>query len=783
MLKNYIKTALRGFSRHKSSFFINLTGLSIGLTCSFLIVLWVLDELKMDQYHESIDHIYQVMEHQTYSDEVSTTFSTPGILARNLKQDFPEFEYASTYTWNSNYLFSRDNFSSRDNGLYVENDFLKILDIDLVYGNVDELLTNPNTIVLSEDMAKKYFRDTNPVGQGITIDNDEELTVTGVFRNMPSYSSFQFDCLLRYDDWLEDSPWASEWGNNGPRTIAKLVPGVSVENLNGKIEGYVKTKDEDDSNVDLFVYPFANRYLYSQFENKQVVGGRIEYVRLFSIVAIFILLIACINFMNLSTAKAAKRAKEVGIRKSIGAGQGSLIGQFLGESIIISFVALFISLISVELFLPIFNDLTDKAIFVDYGDTFLMGLFFGTVILTGLVSGSYPAFYLSSLEVVKTLKGTLKSSRKEAFARQGLVVFQFSLSIVLIISTIIIYRQIQFTQSKNLGYNKDNLISFNTEDQVGEQWEVVKGEIQKIPGVIAVSRSTHSMLWQNSNTSGLDWEGKHPDTRILFENIGMDYGLIQTMGMEMVDGRTYSPEFGTDSSKIIFNETAIKVMGLENPVGKTIQLWDEEREIVGVVKDFHFQSFRTEVKPVFFRLVDWNWKAFVRISSENVQGTLAEMEGIYKQFNTNYPFNYSFMDEDYASLYEAEVRVGALARYFSFIAIFISCLGLFGLSAFTAERRAKEVGVRKVLGASVSTLVALLSRDFTMLVLIAIAVSVPISWYIMQQWMSEFAYSSGLEWWVFLIAGLAALVIAWLTVSWQSIKAAIANPVDVLNNE
>ncbi len=782
MFKNYFTTAFRGFRRHKSSFFINLTGLSIGLTCSFLIVLWVLDELKMDQYHTDIEQIYQVMEHQSYSGEVMTTLSTPGILARNLKKDFPEFEFTSTYTWNNDYLFSKDNQTFREDGLYVENDFFHILDIELIYGNRDELLTNPNTIVLSETMAKKYFGDRNPVGEGITFNNHEELTITGVYRDMPSYSSFQFDCLLRYDDWLEESTWAAEWGNNGPRTIAKLTPGVNPDDLSDKIADYIKSQGVEDSHIELFVYPFADRYLYGSFENKVVVGGRIEYVRLFSIVAIFILLIACINFMNLSTAKAAKRAKEVGIRKSIGASQGSLIGQFLGESMIISFFALFVSIISVELFLPIFNDLTDKAISVNYGDPFLLGLFLGTVILTGLVSGSYPAFYLSSLEAVKTLKGSLKSSWKEAFARKGLVVFQFSLSIILIVSTLIIYRQIQFTQNKNLGYNKENLIYFASEGPVGEQWETVKDQIEKIPGVISVSRSSHSFLGQNNNTMGLEWEGKDPDTRILFENIGMDYGLIETMGIEIIDGRTLSPEFGNDSTKIIFNETAIAVMGLENPVGKTITLWEDDMEIVGVAKDFHFQSFRTEVNPAFFRLVDWSWRSYVRIESENISSTLSQIEAVYKQFNTDYPFDYRFMDEQYANLYQAEMRVGALARYFAFIAIFISCLGLFGLSAFTAEQRSKEIGVRKVLGASVRSLVMLLSTDFTKLVLISIAISIPISWYLMQQWMADFAYSSGLEWWVFILAGLTALIIAWVTVSWQSIKAALINPVKSLKS-
>ncbi len=782
MFKNYFITAFRGFRRHKSSFFINLIGLSIGLTCSFLIVLWVIDELNMDQYYTDSERIYQVMEHQSYSGEVMTTTSTPGILARSLKEDFAEFEYASNFTWNNDYLFTKNDLTYREDGLYVENDFIKILDLDLMYGNQDELLISPNTIVLSEYMAQKYFGNRNPVGEGITINNDQELTVTGVFRNMPSYSSFQFDCLLNYDDWLEDSPWASNWGNNGPSTIAKLNVGVNPSELSAKIDDYILTQGEEDSNVELFVYPFPDRYLYGSFENKVVVGGRIEYVRLFSIVAIFILLIACINFMNLSTAKASKRAKEVGIRKSIGASQGSLIGQFIGESLIISFFALFISIISVELFLPIFNNLTDKTITVDYSNPLLIGLFLGTVVLTGLVSGSYPAFYLSSLEAVKTLKGSLKSSWKEVFARKGLVVFQFSLSIILIISTIIIYRQIQFTQTQNLGYTKENLITFDTEDEVGEQWETVRDQIEKIPGVISVSRSTHPFLWQNNNTSGLEWEGKAPETRILFENIGMDYGLIETMGIEIIDGRSFSPEFGNDSTKIIFNETAIAVMGLEDPVGKTITLWEDDMEIVGVVKDFHFQSFRTEVNPAFFRLVDWTWRAFVRVESENISTTLGQIEDVYKQFNTSYPFDYRFMDEQYANLYQAEMRVGALSRYFAFIAIFISCLGLFGLSAFTAEQRSKEIGVRKVLGASVRSLVVLLSTDFTKLVLISIAISIPVSWYLMHQWMADFAYSSGIDWWVFILSGFAALLIAWLTVSWQSIKAAIVNPVHSLKS-
>ncbi|MEO1022130.1 MAG: ABC transporter permease [Bacteroidota bacterium] len=782
MLKNYIKTAFRSFTRYKSSFFINVLGLSIGLTCSFLIVLWVQDELKVNRYHANVEQIYQIMEHQVYTNEVLTRSNTPGILGRNLKVDFPEFEYASNYTWGFQHVFTKDNETHRETGVFVENDFYKILDIDLIYGKRDELLTSPNTVVLSETMAKKYFGDRNPVGEGITLNNDTELTVTGVQRDMPAYSTFQFEYALRYDDWLSETPWANEWGNNGPRTISTLKAGTAIPELNEKLRDYVKTKT-DDTIVELFVYPFADLYLKGDFENRVQSGGRIEYVRLFIIIAIFILLIACINFMNLSTAKASKRSKEVGIRKSIGASKESLIGQFIGESMIITIFALFISIALVEFFLPMFNTLTDKSISIDYGNPILVSVFLGMVLLTGFVSGSYPAFFLSSMQAIQTLKGSMKSSWKEAFARKGLVVFQVSLSIILIVSSVAIYNQIQFIQNGNLGYKKDNLIYFDTEDEVGEQWETVKGQLEKIPGVVSVARSNHPFLGQNSSTTGLDWPGKQSDARIEFEFFGVEYGLIETVGMELVEGRAFSTEFGSDSTKIILNETAVKVMGLENPIGETITLWDEDYEIIGITEDVHFQSFRTQVGPSFFRLIDWNWRAFARIESNDISNTLAQIEDVYKQFNREYPFEYRFMNQDYANMYRAEMRVGALSRYFAIIAIFISCLGLFGLSAFTAEQRAKEIGVRKILGASMRSLVVLLSTDYTKLVLIAIAISTPISWYLMNLWMADFAYKAGVNWWIFLISGCAALCITWLTVSFQSLKAAIVNPVNSLKTE
>lgn len=783
MLKNYIKTAFRSFKRHKSSFLINVIGLSIGMACSILILLWVLDELNYDRFHADSDHIYQVMEHQTYSGDMFTTTSTPGILAPALKEEVPEFQYAATYTWNMEFLFTKEEKSFKENGLFARPDFFQILTITLIHGNQNELLEQPKSVVISEKLTKKYFGDENPVGESITIDEYGVHTVTGVFKALPANSSFEFDFVMNFEDWLERSEWATRWGNNGPRTIAKLYAGTDVDALNKKIINFIKKRNEG-SLVDLFVYPFADRYLYGQFENGKVTGGRIEYVRLFSVVAIFILLIACINFMNLSTAKATKRAREVGIRKSIGASKSSLIGQFIGESMIITFFSLILSVFLVELTLPVFNNLTDKFIDINYFEPSLLFIFLGTALVTGLTSGSYPAFYLSSFEAVKTLKGILKSSWGEVFARKGLVVFQFTLSVMLIISTIVVYKQIQYTQTKNLGYQKENLVYFTVEGELENNWETFRQQMLDIPGVTHAARAGTTFMGRNSNTSGVDWPKKDPDAHVLFENVSVDYGLVETMGFELVGGRTHSREFGADTARILINQTAAEIMGMQSPVGEFITLWDEETEIIGLIKDFHFQNLRYEVEPLFIRLAPENtWRAYVRIQSDNINNTVAQMEQVYKSFNPSYPFDFEFMDEQYAALYRSEQRIGGLAKYFSIFAIIISCLGLFGLSSFTAEQRAKEIGVRKVLGATVQHLVLLLTKDFTRLVIISIIIAIPVSWWIMDKWLSDFAYQSALEWWIFGASGILAVIIAWLTVSWQSVKAALVNPVQSLKSE
>jgi ABC-type antimicrobial peptide transport system permease subunit len=564
-----------------------------------------------------------------------------------------------------------------------------------------------------------------------------------------------------------------------------LHEGTDVEALNEKIGDFV-TSHGDQKNVTLFLKKYSTQYLYGRFENGVQSGGRIEYVRLFSIIAIFILFIACINFMNLSTARASRRAKEVGIKKAVGARRGSLFGQYISESLLITLLSLGTALLIVWIFLPQFNQITDKQMQLEFSDPKLLTWFLGITIFTGVLAGSYPALYLSGFKPVVILKGEMRGSIGELIARKGLVVFQFTLSVILIVAVLVVYRQIEFVQNKNLGYEKDNVIYFETNGRVDENVNTFLTEIKNIPGVVNASSIGHDMIGRQNNTSGLQWDGKDPESKILFENVRVNYDLLETLGIEMVDGRTFSRDFSTDSSKIIFNEAAIKVMGYEEePIGKTITLWENyDFEIVGVAKDFHFQSLHTQVNPLFFRLVpDQTWNVMVKISGGQEKETLERIKRFYEDYNPGFTFDYQFLDDEYQRQYAAEQRVATLSRYFAGLAIVISCLGLFGLAAFTAERRIKEIGIRKALGSSVSNIFYLLTSDFTKLVVLSILIALPVSYMLVYSWLERFAFRIQLGAWFFIGAGLIALVIAWITVGSQAIKAARVNPAECLKDE
>lgn len=782
MLQHHLRLAIRNFKKFKSTFLINLFGLSTGLACAMLIHLWVMDELAMNKFHEKDARLFQVMEHQDYAADIMTTTSTPGLLAEALADEIPEIEYAATTTWTNEFTLSVDDDNFNATGYYVGKDYFNIFSFELIHGNPDYVLQDKNSIVISESLARSIFNATEDVvGKSIVFEHDKNYLISGVYKDIADNSSIQHEFVLNFEEYKEDNPWVTNWGSNGPSTYVILHDGSNWNDVSDKISQFVKGKNEE-SNVTLFLQSYSERYLHGKYENGQQAGGRIEYVNLFSIIALFILLIASINFMNLSTARASRRAKEVGINKALGAEKGSLITQYLGESLMMTFVSLILAVLLVGLSLSTFNEITGKEIALSW-DLNMALWFTGIALFTGLISGSYPAFYLSGFSPALVLKGEMRSSAGELWIRRGLVVFQFTLSVILIVAVVVVYSQIQFVQSKNLGYDNNNIIYFSQNGKVAENTETFLQEVRNIPGVVNASGIGHTLLGINNNTSGLDWEGKNPEDEVLFENVRVEYDLLETIGVELKEGRFFSRDFVSDSSKIIFNEAAIDILGYEDPIGKTITLWDEyEMEIVGVVKDFHFQSLHDEVAPLFFRLAN-TWNIMIKIESGKEKATLEALGTMYNDFNPGFTFDYEFMDQEYASLYESEQRVATLSQYFAGFAILISCLGLFGLAAFVAERRSKEIGIRKALGASVSNITYLLTSDFTRLVIVSIIIALPISYVFVSQWLERFAFRIELSSWFFISAGVAALLIAWLTVSSQAIRAARVNPVDCLKDE
>jgi putative ABC transport system permease protein len=780
MIKQNILITFRGIKRNKSSFFLNLIGLSTGLACVLLIYFWVNDEFSFDKFHKTDSQLFQVMTRSQADNGVDIYKVTSCILAENLIAELPEIEYAvpvGTPEKKQNIL-SFGNNMIKATALYSGKDFFSIFSYNLIQGNEKQVLSDENNIVISEEIARKLFNTTeNIVGKNIEFDHKANYVVSGVFHRVPLNSSTQFDCVLplRVDG-------INTWGHNYFYTYLILKRGINIDNFNKKASDIFQKKTNDKSSS-LFIRPYSEQYLYGKYENGVQSGGRIEYIKLFSIIALFILLIACINFMNLSTAKSSGRAKEIGIKKAIGSTRKSLIFQFLGESMFMTSISLLVAIVLVMLFIPQFNEITGKHINISFDRNiilFILGIF----VFTGIISGSYPALFLSSFNALTKLKGKLTNSIGELWVRKGLVVFQFTLSIILIISVLVVYKQIEFTQTENLGYNKDNVIYFAKEGRIADNLEDFLSEIKNVPGIVNASSISWNLIDNQGSTDGVNWKGKSPNDKINFYLAYVNYDLIETLGINMKEGRTFSKNFGSDRSKIIFNETAIKTMGLKNPIGEVINLWGDERQIIGVTKDFHFQSLHEEVKPSFFLLyANNNSQILVKIKVGTEKETISKLREFYQKYNPGFPFDFKFLDQDYQALYIGEKRVAILSRYFAGLAILISCLGLFGLAAFTAERRIKEIGVRKVNGAKVTDLVAMLNRDFIKEVTIAYVISCPIAWYAMNKWLQNFAYKTELSWWVFATAGLIAMAIALLTVSAQSFKTATRNPVEALRYE
>ena len=786
MLKNFLKVAIRNLWKHKGYSFLNIFGLAMGMACSLLILLWIRDEKSMDNFHANGDRLYSVFERQYYDGKIFAGYFTPGVLPDEMKKVLPEVEMACGTNWGENMTFQAGDKILKENGGEAGADFFRMFSYPLLAGTTETALATPASMAISRKMAVAFFGSPQAaIGKTIRNENRRDMTVMAVFEDMPGNASPKFDFLLNWYAYLDDNGWAKQWGNNGPQTLLLLRKDADVAAFGRKINLFLDKYNKEQSKtfyVRLGIQRFGDIYLHSNFVNGQLEGGRIEYVRLFSIVAIFILCIACINFMNLTTARSVKRAKEIGIRKVVGAVRPALIRQFMGEAVLLAFFSVLLALGMVLAALPAFNHLTGKEISLSYGSSSFWLSLVALTLVTGMVSGSYPALFLSSFQPIRVLKGTLRFSPTTAWFRKGLVVFQFVLSIVLIIGTIVVSGQLNYIQSINLGYDRENLVYIPLDGDLAGKYKLFKESALQLPGVGEVSRLSQPPTNIENGTSGVDWDGKDRNNTVMFTQTAAGYDLIKTMNLTMLAGREYSPAFGTDSVGYLLNEEAARRIGYKDPIGKRLTFWDKKGTIIGVVRNFHFTSLHDPIQPLIIRFgeADSYGSALIRTKAGKMQEALKGLESLCRNLNPKFPFTYTFADEEYRKLYKSETVVHGLANCFAGLAIFISCLGLLGLAMFTAEQRTKEFGIRKVLGAKVSTLFNLLSRDFLVLVLVAFLVATPLAGWAMHVWLQNYAYHIGLEWWVFVLAGAMALLIALLTVSFQAIRVAIANPVKSL---
>lgn len=797
MLRSYLKIAWRNLKKDRQFSFLNLLGLSVGLACALLIGLWIADEYGMEKYNPNDSRLYQVMTNNQTSNGLQTGMYTPGVLAKALRAEFPEVEDASVVlpaSWFNDPNTPSGVVSYGDKKLkatpqLVDSSYFHLFTCPILEGDRRRLFADKQGVFLSAALAQTLFGTTHDlVGKVIHFDQYDfsgDYEIRGIFEPNPPNATERPDLLFNFDLAQERRPGLRSWTNADPHTFVLLRPNANLAALNAKLSHYILAKQGGKGwDPQLFLSRFSDRYLYDHYENGAQSGGRIVYVRMFSIIAVFILIIACINFMNLSTARAAHRAKEVGIKKVVGAGRTVLILQYLGESVLLSSFAMLIALGVAQLLLPVFNGITGKQLTLQFSPALILALA-GITLATGVFAGSYPAFYLSAFRPVMVLKGTIRTSLAELWARKGLVVFQFTLSILFIAGVLIVYRQVSYIQSRDLGYNRDHVIDFNIPIKLDSTYLVhaasFVNELNTLPGVVNAGSHAHNLTGDHGSISGVQWPGKDPRVDIEFANIEVGFDFLETVGIRLKAGHYFSPN--NLDHQIIMNETAIKAMGLKDPIGKVVRFWDEKREIVGVAADFNFESLYQPVKPAFFRCYPVTNNVVVRVRTGSEQQAIAAIRRAFMRFNPGMTFEYRYLDEDYQRLYASEIRVGILARYFAGLAILISCLGLFGLAAFSASRRQKELAIRKVIGASVSQLVYLVSREFLWLVALAIGIAFPLAWMGMHYWLNEFVYRTRITADLFWLTGATVVLITLLTISYQSISAARANPSRSLRRE
>ncbi len=800
MLKQNVFIALRSFNKSKNAFAMNLLSLSAGLTCLLFIYFWVYDEFRVDQFHEKGDRLLQVMQNAPTPDGIQTFESTSALLANALTDELPEVEMAVNvvpYGWFEGEQLILSDGSDRlliTENQFASKDFFKLFSFPLVQGDASQVLADVTNIALSESLAKKLFGSTDVLGQTVEWIDDEfggQYKVAGVFKDVPAASTMQFDVVVPMDVFLKQYDFLNEWSNADPMTYLSIRPGATLTQLNSKLHNFVQTKNEN-LKEHLFARAYANQYLYGKYENGKQAGGRIEYVRLFVLLGVFILIIACVNFMTMTVAKATSRLKEIGVKKAMGAARGSLLWQYLTESIVLAVAALLLALVLVVLLLPQFSTITGKTIQISFSFPVIASLL-GITLFTGVFAGLYPAAYLSGFNAVQALKAKISKNNKGALVRKALVVFQFAISTVLIVSMVIITRQIELIQTKNLGFDKTHTIEFrlgvrdnNRNTGQGLSPQEIDNFLQQIknePGVAAASNFAY-FLGDYGTTTDLNWPGNDPSNQLLFGNVAAGWDFIDAMAIQMVAGRPYNRAFKTDNAAIIFNQTAIDKMGIADPIGKKVTLWGQERTIIGVTEDFNFASLYENVGPFFINLTTDNFASniVVRLEPGNELATIKRLKTAYANFFINgLPFEFTFLTDKYAQLYNQEIRVGTLSKYAALVAVFISCLGLFGFATFTVERKLKEIAIRKTLGSTELNIVQLVLKPFLQLVVLSCIIALPIAYLLARNWLDAFAFRIHLEIWYFLLAAFGIMFISLLTVSYQTLKATGVNTVKYLH--
>ncbi|HCZ35871.1 MAG TPA: ABC transporter permease [Cytophagales bacterium] len=788
MFRNYFLVMVRNLFKNGFYSFINISGLAIGIACSILILLWVADETSFDKFIPKQNRLYQVWVRAQFDGKISSWTSVPLPTYEAFKTANSNIARMTVADWGGDHLITVGENRLIKRGYWVSEEFLEMFEFPLVVGTAEQVLDAPPSIVITESTAKSLFGDEDPINKVIRLDNEYDLKVSGILKDIPGNSTFQFDFLMPWKFREQNNKWVRDnttnWGNYSFQVFAELNDAKNQPDVEASVKMMLQEHGETDTKPEYFLYPMERWRLFGNFEDGVETGGMNDYVQMFTVIAIFIIIIACINFMNLATARSERRAREVGVRKSIGSKRYELILQFIGESTFISFLAFAFAILAAQLLLPYYNNLVDKKLIIDYASSQFWIFTLGIIFLTGIISGSYPAFYLSSFQPVKVLKGKPTIGKGASTPRKVLVILQFGFSILLIIGTIVIYQQIQLVKGRELGYEQENLMAVDYTNEVRDNYRAIKLELLNTGVVEAVTRANSQITDINSNNF-LGWPGKPEELRVIFTTVVTEYDYTKTMGIKLLEGRDFSEEFKSDSSAILVNKAGLDVMGLKGDfIGTELDLWGEKRKLIGVVDDVLMGSPFRPVSPMFMILQDWGGSVSIRLKkTTDLQASINAVKAVFEKYAPAYPFEYRFADQEFQKKFTTINLTSTLASLFATLTIIITGLGLFGLASFTAEQRTKEIGIRKVMGASVPSLVGLMSKDFSVLVIIAFVVSSPLAWWGLTSYLERYTIRTPLAWWIFPLTGLIALLFALLIVSTQALRAARANPANSLRSE